>query len=262
MDVRDDAELRALRERAYGPEADIHLDPVAQARLRELEAVPPIPDAASPAVATPRDEHPTLPGEEPGEAEPRDEHPSPSSPAPPLAPQADMTDDPEPRDDDAPARRGTLSRRTIWLWAASVALALFVGAGITAATSSLGGNHVAVLPEVDVTEWPTSMFGDPQDGARVFETFEGTRVLVVPNAWGSPDSEIVCVFVVRDESEEGSEAANEILTTGCGGTAFAPTASFTVTERSPAALRDRFPVGTGVRVAVQGNEVHVFARTP
>lgn len=273
MDVRGNDELRALRERAYGPDADIHLDPVAQARLRELETVPPIPDAASPTASVAEDEHPTVQADETWDVEQREQASLPTPPPLAEAVRAAGTDGAQEPDGarppdgteplaDTPAARGSLSRRTIWVWAASVALALVVGAGVTAATSSFGGIPVAVLPEVELTEWPTNMFGDAQEGARVFEVFEGTRVLVVPNAWGSPDSEIVCVFVVRGESEDGSAAANEILTTGCGAGAFAPTASFTVTERSPAALRDRFPIGTSVRVTVEGDEVRVFTRSP
>ena len=41
MDAATRAELEALRRRAYGPEADIHDDPVALARLQELEERPP-----------------------------------------------------------------------------------------------------------------------------------------------------------------------------------------------------------------------------
>ena len=37
MTDQPDDELRALRERAYGRHADIHDDPAAMARLRELE---------------------------------------------------------------------------------------------------------------------------------------------------------------------------------------------------------------------------------
>ena len=60
-DVDVDAELAALRARAYGADADIHDDPVALARLRDLEerrrimgeaAVAPSAPAA-PAVAPP-----------------------------------------------------------------------------------------------------------------------------------------------------------------------------------------------------------------
>ncbi|MCW3493048.1 hypothetical protein [Microbacterium sp. SSM24] len=277
MDVRGDEELRVLRERAYGPDADIHLDPVALARLRELESVVTATDAAPsapPALTPMRDDPSTARREEPLDGQPFDADPldadpfdadafdaDPAPPAPGSAegtPPAASTD---PRD-DAPARRGTLSRRTIWLWAASVALALVAGAGITMTTSSSGGNQVAVLPEVEVTEWPTSVFGDPQEGARVFEVFEGTRALVVPNAWGGPGSEIVCLFVVPAEGPDGAPAVNEILTTGCGGTAFAPSASLDVDEGSPEALRDRFPDGTGVRFAIEGDEVHVYTRTP
>lgn len=233
-----DDELRTLRERAYGPTADIHDDPVALARLRALEAAE--TEARIPVQI----------------AEPASPVESASDPERGPDPETDPGPEPEP------APTGRLPRRTIWLWAASVAAALLLGAAITTATSAIVADRVAVLPETDLAEWPTNVFGDAQEGARIFEAYEGIRVLVVPNAWGSPSAEITCLFVVRADGADGSAASNEILTTGCAGEAFSPTASFTVTDASPADLRERFPVGTGVRVVVSGNEAQVFARAP
>lgn len=256
-------ELRLLRERAYGPGADIHDDPVALARLRELEEAGARTDAA-----------PSQPGgSEPPFSESVSPDPASPEPAASAAAEADEPVDVEPADpggisrdsaeDAPPARPAPISRRLAWLWAASVVVALVVGAAITMATSSLGGNRVAVLAETDVSEWPTEMFGDAQEGARVFEAFHGVRVLVVPNLWGSPTAGLTCLFIVRaEEDAESTQQPGEILTTGCGGGAFAPAASFAVTEGSPDALREHYAVGTGVRVVVEGDEAHVFVRTP
>jgi hypothetical protein len=256
-------ELRLLRERAYGPGADIHDDPVALARLRELEEAGARTDAAPSEPA----------GSEPPFSEPTSPDPASPEPAASAAAEADEPVEVEPADPggippdlaeaDPPARRAPISRRLAWLWAASVVVALVVGAAITMATSSLGGNRVARLAETDVSEWPTETFGDPLEGARVFEAFDGIRVLVVPNLWGTPAAAITCIFVVRaEEDEESAQQPGEILTTGCGGGAFAPAASFAVTEESPDPLREHYAVGTGVRVVVEGDEAHVFVRTP
>lgn len=245
-----DDELRALRERAYGPDADIDDDPAALARLRELESAQAVPDAAPPA--------PLVRFDDPAPATAED---VPTS-DPPATDAAADDPAPEPGSEEPAPPGGRLPRRTIWLWAGSVALALVVGAAATMATSSVMGNRVAVLGEADVSQWPAGMFGEPQEGARVFETFHGIRVIVVPNVWGAPGSDITCMFVVRADGEGGTQPPNEILTTGCGDPAFAPTASFSVTEASPDALLEQFTVGTGVRVVLAGDEVHVFARTP
>lgn len=251
-------ELRLLRERAYGPGADIHDDPVALARLRELEEAGAWTDAAA---SEPAGFEPALP--------------EPASPDPAASPAAEVEGSvevgradaggisPDLAEGDPPVRPAPISRRLAWLWAASVVVALVVGAAITMATSSLGGNRVAVLAETGVSEWPTGMFGDAQEGARVFEAFAGIRVLVVPNLWGSPTAGTTCMFVVEaQEDAESTQQPGEILTTGCGGGAFAPAASFAVTEGSPDELRERYAVGTGVRVVVEGDEAHVFVRTP
>src|SRR6187431_1990741 len=65
-------ELAELRRRAYGPHADIATDPVAQARLHELEAleretrsVPEFSDAAETASETVVPARPTHPVDEP-----------------------------------------------------------------------------------------------------------------------------------------------------------------------------------------------------
>lgn len=250
-----DDELRALRERAYGPTADIHEDPAALARLHALEEERAHRDAAPPAPAG--IELDTEADIEAG----IDADAAPDDPLPRDTVEAEQEPTEPPDAHDGPTSTRRLARRTVWLWAGSIVAALILGAAIWMATSAIVADRVAVLPEVDVTEWPTSMFGDPQEGARVFDAFEGIRVLVVPNAWGSPGADITCLFVVRAADEDGS-ATNEILTTGCGSEAFAPTASFTVTDASPAGLRDRFPAGTGIRVVVEGDEAQVFARTP
>lgn len=274
-----DDELRALRERAYGPSADIHEDPAAIARLRALETALSSRDAApsAPAAALTEGEVEAQDDERRGDwaadRDPKSDErgrrtgfgdPDGSLPRDAVAATgpdpAAPAGDPEATGERPAVARG-LPRRTVWLWAGSLVAALILGATITMASSAIVTDRVAVLPEVDVSEWPTSMFGDAQEGARVFEPFEGIRVLVVPNAWGGPSTETTCLFVVRADADNGS-ATNEILTTGCGSEAFAPAASFTVTDASPEALRERFPVGTAVRVVVEGGEAQVFARTP
>jgi hypothetical protein len=262
VDVAPNDELRRLRERAYGPGADIHDDAEALARLHELEvaqrlAEPPLPAAMDP-MLDPAPDGEADPASDPESDHAPDRRALDDAPVPPGGdPQEGEPD--ATAQDDRPAR---LSRRTRWLWAGSVAAALIVGAGLTMATSSVAGGRVAVLAEDEPSAWPANMFGDAQEGSQIFQPFHGVRALVVQNAWGNSDTGLSCVFVVRAEGEDDAAPTTEILTTGCGDAGFAPTASFEVTDASPDELRDRFGVGTGLRIVIEGDEAHVFARTP
>ena len=273
LNDRVDDELRALRERAYGPGADIHDDPVALARLDELERS--VSAERPRAVGTSHDQ--THPGEDDartaadgafddGRAGPSDDPVDPrddavrssGEPAPPTDPSPT---DPSPTEPATGRPASRLSRRTKGIWAASVVVALIAGAALTMATTAAADGRVAVLAEADPDEWPVDFFGEPQEGSRVFEEFLGLRVLMVPNAWGSTRYGINCVFVTKvGDSEAGSPG--DLITTGCGEGRYPPSAAFPVTDASPDALRERFPIGTSLRVVLQGSQVEVFARTP
>lgn len=251
MDAATEDELRMLRRRAYGPGADIATDPAALDRLRQLEPAAARVDAPVDPPAAPELAGAELPPPDTTESSPEAEDPAPSDVPPGPSPQ-------EEAEAETP-RRSRLSRRTILLWVASVVAALLVGAGITSFMSATGG-RVASIAEADITEWPTDFFGDPRDGASVFEAYEGLQMLVLPNAWGDPNADLPCLFVMRTDRDEGTPTASGIVTLGCGAGDFPPTASFTVTARSPQALRDRFAEGTDLRIVLAGDEVHVYAR--
>src|SRR5688500_17890356 len=104
MDDHPVDELRMLRERAYGPDADIGLDPAALARLNELEgraaAVPVEASVLSPGIAG--DESPAIqPSAEAPFAEPEltDDPPAGAETASP----AEGADPPTPDAEVAPA---------------------------------------------------------------------------------------------------------------------------------------------------------------
>lgn len=263
MTSAQEDELRALRERAYGPAADILSDPVALARLQELE------DAAEPGDAERAVERESIArpigtadeaarGREVGEdPEPAEDERDASVPAAVAA--DDLPPEPAP-----PVRRYRLPRRITWLWAASVLVALIAGAAITMATAPWSGERVAVLAERDADDWPSLSFGEPVDGSRVFEDFFGLTPLIVPDSLGSDGQERVpCLFVVILSDYDGGDppgTAATTVTAGCASGAFAPTASFTVTDASPATLREQFPPGTSVQVTVVGDEAQVSVR--
>ncbi|MFE7845638.1 hypothetical protein ACFUTX_10675 [Microbacterium sp. NPDC057407] len=293
MTPEDEQELRRLRERAYGPAADIVDDPAALARLRELEREYEAHAAASVSSGWPAPDvdDATANGRDPqGEGEDRDEAASaeeadadvrgddglsaprhPADPAdaddPPTAGDAASgtgeADDPE----DAPSRaRLAISRRTAWLWAGSVVVALFVGAALSLAMSSWSGERAAVLAEADIEDWPSLSFGEPEEGSRIFEDYFGLTPVLVPSALGSDNQQRVpCMFVVILTDYDGGDppgTAGSTVSAGCADGAFPPVASFTVTDASPEALREELPVGTSVQITIDGDEAHVSVRRP
>ncbi|ANG84668.1 hypothetical protein [Microbacterium aurantiacum] len=153
-------ELRALRARAYGPGADIHEDPVARERLRELEALVQEQardraDAASPPAAASAE--PSEPEGEPDAGrEPTSEEPA-----------------PEPR---------SPRRISAGWWAASVVAALAVGAGgavaVTAVSQGAGGAQViASLPPEPEVPWPRFLGAETGDSTS-FREFYGLADMV------------------------------------------------------------------------------------
>lgn len=261
MDDQHAAELRMLRERAYGPSADIHDDPIALARLRELEEA----SVAQAAARAAEDAALRYPGTAVvAEDEAPDPAPGPAEATDPE-PDADvgLAADPEPGSDQDQAPHAVpakLGRRRSWLWAASLVVAGLAGAGAAVAVAETHPGRVAVLAQAPDSEWPSEFFGDqPQSGSRVFEGFLGLSVVIVPDAWGAiaaPE----CLFVLQAEGP--SPGSGSILSTGCAAGEFDMTASFAVTSSMPEQLREQYPVGTALEFIVEGAEVFVFAKTP
>lgn len=219
-------ELRALRARAYGPGADIHEDPVARERLRELETLVQEQardraDAASPPAAASAE--PSEPEGEPDAGrEPTSEEPA-----------------PEPR-----------SPRRIspgW-WAASVVAALAVGAaGAVAVTAvSEGASRaqvIASLPPEPEVPWPRFL-GTELDDSTVFREFFGLTPVSAERQWAGPGSDM-CLAVFRS-TEADMMASPSGYRWACGTRSFPPAVQFEVVSADalPEELVARFPVGT------------------
>lgn len=245
-------ELRMLRQRAYGPDADIHDDPAALARLRELEerraavtpgaADEPPASADASASSAPR----AVADDSAVEAD------APASAGPEVA------RGPEPI--GAPAARPRLRRRTVWLWAASLVLAAIVGAWTALALPAAGVGRVAVLAEAPIENWPTGFFGERSEDGMSFEPYLGLTVLTIPNDPGAGSAGTSCLVVVHGMTDNGSFGATGGLSgTGCGAGRFEAQAMATVTEAMPDELVERHPVGTALLFVLKGSEVHVFA---
>ncbi|MFT4221049.1 MAG: hypothetical protein QM611_11095 [Microbacterium sp.] len=243
MDDGAASELRALRARAYGPDADIAGDAAALRRLEELEA---------------QARGPVLPTEPEPEPEPDvDAVASDSSPAP-APPQAEAQEAPP----------STPRRRRLWPWlAVAWAASLFAVAGLVAATTyaaalvrftpvSTGpeGRQVAVLQAVSSS--PLAAMWDPPP--TVFEDFHGMTVLVVGGEWALNDAD-TCLMVVRTDAVDPTAHAIEgPMLQGCGAAGFPPTVAVRVTEALSEQLQSEFPAGSALRFVLDGSRVGVF----
>ncbi|MBD3943066.1 hypothetical protein IF188_15325 [Microbacterium sp. NEAU-LLC] len=264
-------ELRALRARAYGPDADIQDDPVALARLRELEdvrraasveriaspvaeesmdaAAPAVPSGSLPVAPIPTPDTPDAPdtADTPASGDAPDANTSTAAPAPP-----DGIPDPEPA-----TRRPWWRRRIPLLWAASVVAALVAGAGLMLWMQGIDSGHIAVLHVDPDEDWPET-WGAPTEGALTFEAFHGLTVLSQPQpAFGDGLDTVPCLTVFS--------AIEGTITYGggsCGAGPFPATAAFVIDTHSPAELREAFGIGTALQFVLDGDRVHVYAKGP
>lgn len=276
MSHEPDDELRALRRRAYGRDADIDGDPVALQRLRELEeeAHRRIPEGPEPGERTT-----AAPDEDALGATPADGIRSPVYPlttqddAALSVPGPDDESDPglvdpateradgvaEPADGVAgdsakPSIPAWWRRRSTLLWSAAVVGALVVGAAAALWAGQPQG-RVAVLQQADVEDWPRNVVGEPPDGSRLFEDFLGLTVVIMPQSFGGGD-ETECLYVL----ESGGQGF--MSTIGCSAGGFPATAALAVTARAPEELRERFADGTALQFVLTGSQVHVYADEP
>lgn len=251
-------ELQALRARAYGPDADLHLDPVGVNRLRELEKIARGADSVEPA---PRSKEPDPPQSQPT-AETR--APDDSNPAA-AAEGVEAAKDPRPR-------RGSTTRAVVAL-TAILAVTVAVTAAVTAAVSQriqADPRQVAVL-SIDSGARLPEMFQNWQcsDGqctpneevpGDVFTQFYGLTTFTVPGGFMGSSDDSLCLTIVESSamSTEGDSWSGPIYT-GCGAGDFPATIQLPVSPRLPQELRDAFPEGTGLQFILEGDEVVVLS---
>lgn len=263
-------ELRRLRERAWGPDADLADDPAAVERLRALESAlrrnnertddsgPPTHASAPPAAAPAPAPVPAAPGAP--EASEAPETPGTSGSKTENRPTTDGDEpaaSPLPPAEERPPLRAWFPRRRA-PWAASLIAAAAIGAvivvaGATTVERTGGGQQVGTLAR-DPGFTPPDFLGIPADSLRGFDEFYGLTVFSSNEEWigGGTDE---CLLVVGDG---GGEAQRQVFL-GCGVGAFAASVSFRVQPRMPAALLERFPEGTPLKFVRQGSDVRVLA---
>jgi hypothetical protein len=241
MDDATRAELADLQARAYGPAADIAADPAALARLHELEARARggAPASSVPAAPVPRD--PTAP------IRPVASFPTPSPAAGPAS---------EPvQDAAAPTRRRRLVRV---LWPASVVVAAAVTAG---AGWGIAGAGEPRLREVDRVQLstdavPATVMGDTNQGLSA-ANFHGLTVLTSKDSFGTPGVDCLTVFQLT-QADNGEVIVDGPMYTGCSAGVLPAVVQLAVGGASPEGLRALYPMGTGLRFVLDGEEVRVM----
>ncbi|QKJ19929.1 hypothetical protein [Microbacterium hominis] len=177
-----DRELAELRERAYGPHADIFGDSTALRRLRELEIshaldlgldpreIPPVPASPAPADTGGAAEAPAI--------------------AAPVAQTVERVDA-APAASPPPAASRAGGQRRLMLWVTSVLVAALLAAGVTAWTLVATPAHDFTLA---VTNDPDLDFPQRRSGVEVitYERFHGMQVVATTNG------RLRCVWISRD----------------------------------------------------------------
>ena len=274
-DAMGQTELAALRARAYGPDADIHSDAVAMARLRQLEeaergaaaervstahaqavdAV--VVDAAAPAGALRR--APRLEVADPdgfGGAEDVD-----------GSGGSDDSATPQVQENWWMQRPRVRIASLLFAAAAMLVATVRVTVSVTAAVMNHDSSVVARLDPDPTGEWPA---GTPSEnvgeGAVLYEPFEGGVVVVakVPGqrilagpldsaALSITEPELTCMYFTV---EEGT-----FLAGGCAYPGFEPTADLLIGAAGQPSFDTRFPTGTPLRFTLEDGVVVVRAGT-
>ncbi|MBC7596749.1 MAG: hypothetical protein H7288_22965 [Kineosporiaceae bacterium] len=261
--TRDD-ELRGLRARAYGPNADIRLDLQAQARLHELEDT---------------GRHPAQPPE------------AATAPGPIIDP-VDSTDEQDPHLVNEVEQRPSYE---LWRRLARLALAVrgrlaharrssvLLGLGLVVIASvtvsalvlvervqpdplQVGADQIARLSIDSGYQVPGFLrnIATESDSVLAFDEFYGLRAVIADAGWFSSGGEGECltIFLVADAENAGSDSFPGQIRGGCAAGPFpAMTQLLADDEGLPEELRSAFPASTGLQFVYdrENQEVLIFA---
>lgn len=241
MSDRIDEELELLRERAYGPNADIRDDPSALQRLRHLEGHGatveelldgvekiPLPDPA--ASGSPIDTDTERPTSSAYADEPRTTTPRPTPIAAALA----------------------LAGAAILAVITSATTAAIVRAESPYADVQF----VTSLPAQDNTTWPSSL-GEPKAGDKRYADFLGYTVFFRETT-SETGAGTDCLSVLTPDNAQRDPARGAVVTT-CGAAAFPPATTLVVSETSPPSVLNYYRIGTVLQFVQNGSRVDVYA---
>ena len=276
MDEQLLRELRALRAKAYGPEADLDDDPQAMRRLRELEELAreaaggkaPFAighDSAEAAVAdAPQEDAAAAAATASGAA-------SAPGTSDVLARGATAGD---PASAAPPARwSGWTSKRIAFAWISSLVIATVAAAAVAGAVTrrvQADPREVAVLGVDDFATWP-GIFAGSQSLASgpggpvqrsAFTDFYGMVAYSVGGGWLAGTVGETCILLLDSaliRPDSNSIAGPTYV--GCAAGDFPASVQIVVSPELPDALRQAFPDGTGLQFVLEDDEVVVLSDT-
>lgn len=248
-------ELADLRRRAYGPDADIALDRIAQDRLRELENLARSTSAGRPVadevVAEPRGREPREPD---AEASVPDDATAPETTitsAPDETAMGSTTDAPPP----VVNTRRWWRRIPVWLLAGVAGIAIGVAAALLWPT---GASEVR----------PDRTLGvDPGGGERGSDFTENLDYWGVDRGTVVPHESLGAIQVWTAMGVDESRCLllshdGAFLSATCTGGGLDPVLDFTVYEDMLLELDDPLPTGTVIRFVGHEGSVDVWVREP
>lgn len=266
MTPPNDDELQVLRRRAYGPNADIHRDPGAFERLRELEGsvrgpVPGTSAGSSEASVAPAGQAGPAPAEEAGVA-----------PAGQAGPAPAQVEDETERPAKKRLRPLLRVRRSRLLIALGLAVASIIIAGALILNQRpqidplQAGARQVVRLSVDPSYKISPYFFGSEFGrdlqAQGFREFDGLRTVVTVGYGGGSNDACLNIYPSAVTVDPKASSFAGRLRVGCAAGIFPPRIQFRADAAGlPADLRTAFPKSSALQFVYDSatNEVVVFA---
>ena len=265
MGAQDD-ELRGLRARAYGPNADISHDPRAQMRLQELEGVGrrPVPQHLDGVMPPVRMIEPVdTPGSKQDSHLVEDEQERPTHEVWRLAARFAL----------AIGRRLAHVRRSTVLTSLGLAVtvsvivsALILIERVQSDPLQTGATQFARLSIDPGYSVPSIFenFGTDERPILAFQEFYGLRAVVANRGWimGGAQGECLNVFLASDGENSGSNSFSGEIKASCAAGPFPAMTQFETDEEGlPEELRSAFPGSTALQLVYdsENEEIVIFA---
>ncbi|RFA13733.1 hypothetical protein B7R21_07825 [Subtercola boreus] len=253
----NDDEFSALRNRAYGPAADIHDDPEALGRLRHLEG------------EAKRHEIPERPQTDPGPTVERNAPSAPAGDEPPQSPAERIPSWPERayRAVRHARRSSVLVGIGVFVVIVSVLTAVTLVQRVQVDPLQAGATQVARL-QLDEGYQTPAFFSAGAGEVIGFEEFHGLRTVITTAGFfaigGSSNDSCLSIFSEADMREASSGSFSGQALGGCAAGRFPAMVQFRPdSDGYPADLRAAFPGPAALQFVYDQatNEIVVFAET-